>query len=48
MLILQIPCGGGALEITKHMNDHMEQSGFQVKIESWHFAKNPDTSWYDI
>ena len=40
ILIVQIPCWGRTLHLTKDMNNHMVDSHFQVKGQSWHFAKN--------
>ena len=39
ILIVQIPGLGRTLHLTKDMNDQMVEFGFQVKGESWHFAK---------
>ena len=39
ILIVQIPCWGRTLHLTKDMNNHMVDSHFQVKGKSWHFAK---------
>ena len=46
ILIVQIPCWGWTLHLTKDMNDHMVDSHFQVKGDSWHFAKKGNTSRY--
>ena len=40
ILIVQIPSWGRTLHLTKDMNDQMVAFDFQVKDESWHFAKN--------
>ena len=32
--IVQVPCGGRTLDLTKDMNGQMEESDFQVKGES--------------
>ena len=37
--IVQIPCCGWTLHLTKDMNDQMVDSHFQVKGDSCHFAK---------
>ena len=39
VLIVQIPGWGRTLHLTKDMNDQMVEFDFQVKGESWHFAK---------
>ena len=39
ILIVQIPCWGRTLHLTKDMNNHMVDSHFQIKGKSWHFAK---------
>ena len=46
ILIVQIPCWGRTLHLTKDMNNHMVASHFQVKGKSWHFAKKRNTSRY--
>ena len=46
ILIVQIPCLDRILNLTKDMNDQMVELGFQVKGESWHFAKKRDTDRY--
>ena len=46
ILIVQIPCRGRTLHLTKDMNNHMVDSHFQVKGKSWHFAKKRNTSRY--
>ena len=46
ILIVQIPCWGRTLHLTKDMNNHMVDSYFQVKGKSWHFAKKRNTSRY--
>ena len=46
ILIVQIPYWGWTLHLTKDMNDHMVASHFQVKGDSWHFAKKRNTSRY--
>ena len=44
ILIVQIPGWGRALHLTKDMNDQMVDFDFQVKGESWHFAKKGNTA----
>ena len=39
ILIVQIPCWGRTLHLTKDMNNHMVDSYFQVKGKSWHFCQ---------
>ena len=44
--IVQILCWGRTLHLTKDINDQMADSHFQVKDESWHFAKKRNASRY--
>ena len=44
--IVQIPCWGRFLHLTKDMNNHIVYSHFQVKGKSWHFTKKRNTSRY--
>ena len=44
ILIVQITSLGRTLHLTKDMNDQMVEFGFQVKGESWHFAKKRNTA----
>ena len=46
IFIVQIPGLGRTLHLTKDMNDQMVEFGFQVKGESWHFAKKRNTDIY--
>ena len=46
ILIVQIRGWGRTLHLTKDMNNHMVDPHFQVKGESWHFAKKRNTYRY--
>ena len=46
ILIVQIPGLGRTLHLSKDINDQMVEFGFQVKGESWHFAKKRNTDGY--
>ena len=39
ILIVQIPSWGNTLHLTKDIHDHIVDSHFQVKVNSWHFDK---------
>ena len=39
ILIVQVQCRDGSLDLTKDMNDHIEESNFQGRGESRQFAK---------
>ena len=46
ILIVQIPCWGRTLHLTKDIINQRVNSHFQVKGKSWHFAKKRNTSRY--
>ena len=46
ILIVQIRGWGRTLHLTKDMNDQMAEYDFQVRGESWHFAKKQNTARY--